>query len=79
MGNDEAMMFEALDINDALQKVLAKYEEMKAFFSSDTTLPLNSAGSREETTLPSSHLSSITEETGSDGEAPLNTNLQHTA
>ncbi|MFS7929620.1 putative GAT domain-containing protein [Helianthus anomalus] len=28
-GDDEAMLFEALSVNDELQKVLSKYEEMK--------------------------------------------------
>jgi hypothetical protein len=71
VGNDEAMMFEALDINDALQKVLAKYEEMKVSFPSK---PLNTGNSTDEPVKPSAHL---TEETGSDGEPPLSTNPQH--
>lgn len=29
-GDDEALLFEALSVNDEIQKVLSKYEEMKA-------------------------------------------------
>lgn len=39
LGDNEALLFEALNINDELQKVLAKYEEMRASETVPTSQP----------------------------------------
>eukprot|EP00250_Pteridium_aquilinum_P022843 c25793_g1_i1 orf=184-1287(+) len=47
LGDNEALLFEALNINDELQKVLAKYEEMRASFSAESAVPVSQPPSLE--------------------------------
>lgn len=37
--NDEAMLFEALNLNDELQQVISRYEELEAGLKSGAPLP----------------------------------------